>query len=60
MHAATTTTFWSVVGMPGVSSSVYCLGSIPTITSIGGVLLQGQIEELNSLQANSDSRQLQM
>jgi len=59
MHAATATTLWSSVGLPGVSSSVYCLGSIPTITSVGGVQKQGQIE-LNSLLANFDSRQLQM
>ena len=59
-HAARPTTLWSSVGMPGVSSSVYCLGSIPTITSVGGVLKQGQIEELNSLQANFDNRQLPM
>jgi hypothetical protein len=44
--------------MPGASYSVYCLGSIPTIFSIGGILKQEA--ELNSLQANSDSRQLQM
>jgi len=50
---------WLAV-MPGVSSSVYCLGSIPAIFSIGGKNLQGQTEELNSQQANSDSRQLQM
>jgi hypothetical protein len=60
MHAARPTTHWSFVGMPGVSSSVYCLGSIPTIFSIGGTQKQGQIEDLNSLQANFDSRQLQM
>jgi hypothetical protein len=60
MHAAAMTTPWSLVGQPGVSSSVYCLGLIPTISSIGGKLLQGQIEDLNSLQANFDSRQLQM
>ena len=59
MHdAAGRTTLWSTVGMPGVSSSVYCLGSMPTITSIGGILKQEA--ELNSLQANLDSRQLQM
>jgi hypothetical protein len=58
MHAARPTTLWSLVGMPGVSLSVYCLGSIPTITSIGGELLQEA--ELNSLQAKFDSRQLQM
>ena len=58
LHATTPVTFWSSVGMPGVSRSVYCSGSIPTITSIGGGLFQGQIEKLNSLQANSDSRQL--
>jgi len=47
--------------MPGVFSSAYCLGSTPAITSVGGVLLkQGQMENLNTLQANSDSRQLQM
>jgi hypothetical protein len=56
-HAATPTTLWSLVGMPGASSFVYCLGSIPAIKFIGGILEQGQ---LNSLQANSDSRQLQM
>jgi len=49
-----------LVGMPGVSSSAYCLGSIPAIFSIGGKAFQGQNEELNSQQANSDSRQLQM
>jgi hypothetical protein len=59
-HAATALTLWSSVGMPGVSSSVYCLGSIPTITSIDGGHLQGQTEELNSLKANFDNRQLQM
>jgi hypothetical protein len=59
-RAARPTTPWSVVGMPGVSSSVYCLGSIPAIFSIGGKNLRGQNEELNSQQANSDSRQLQM
>lgn len=59
-HAARQTTLWSPVGMPGASSSVYCLGSIPTITSVGGFLKQGQNEDLNSLQANFDSRQLQM
>jgi hypothetical protein len=58
-YAARPETLWSTVGMPGVSSSVYCLGSIPTITSIGGVLLQGH-EDLNSLQAKFDNRQLQM
>jgi len=46
--------------MPGVSSSVYCLGSIPAIFSIGGTFRQGQTEKLNSLQANSGRRQLQM
>ena len=47
--------------MPGVSASVYCLGSIPAIFSIGGGSpKQGQTEQLNSLQANSDRRQLQM
>jgi hypothetical protein len=55
--AARPTTLWSSVATPGVS--VYCLGSIPTITSVGGVQKQGQIE-LNSLLANFDSRQLQM
>jgi hypothetical protein len=60
MHAATSATFWSQVGMPGVSRSVYCLGSIPAITAVDGVLKQGQIEELNSLLANFDNRQLQM
>jgi hypothetical protein len=55
--AARPTTLWSSVAVPGVS--VYCLGSIPTITSVGGVQKQGQIE-LNSLLANFDSRQLQM
>jgi hypothetical protein len=49
-----------LVGTPGVSSSVYCLGSIPAIFSIGGKTFQGQTEGLNSQQANSDSRQLQM
>jgi hypothetical protein len=44
--------------MPGAASSVYCLGSIPTGFSIGGSLKQEA--ELNSLQANFDSRQLQM
>ena len=48
------------VAMPGVSSSVYCLGSTPAIFSIGGKPFQGQTEQLNSLRANSDSRQLQM
>jgi hypothetical protein len=57
--AARPTTLWSLIGMPGASSSVYCLGSIPTITSVGGFLKQGQ-QELNSLLANFDSRQLQM
>ena len=47
------------VAMPGVAASAYCLGSIPAIFSIGGKSLQGQTEELNSLQANSDGRQLQ-
>jgi hypothetical protein len=58
MHAATTRNLWALVGMPGASSSVYCLGSIPTGFSIGGGLLQEA--ELNSLQAKFDSRQLQM
>ena len=49
-----------LAAMPGVSPSVYCLCSIPAIFSIGGKPFQGQTEELNSLQANSDSRQLQM
>lgn len=49
-----------LAGRPGVSSSVYCLGSIPAIFSIGGKPYQGQTEELNSQPANSDSRQLQM
>ena len=57
-HAATTRTLWALVGMPGAASSVYCLGSIPTGFSIGGSLKQEA--ELNSLQANFDSRQLQM
>ena len=57
-HAARPATLWSLVGMPGTSSSVYCSGSIPTIFSIGGVLQQEA--ELNSLQAKFDSRQLQM
>ena len=60
MHAARPETLWSTVGMVGVSSSVYCLGSIPTITSVGGVLKQELIEDLNSLQASFDNRQLQM
>ncbi len=30
------------------------------ISSVGGFLKQGQMENLNTLQANSDSRQLQM
>lgn len=58
-YAAKPTALWSSVGMPGVSSSVSCSGSIPAITSVGGVLKQGH-EDLNSLQANSDIRQLQM
>jgi hypothetical protein len=53
-------TYTWLAGMPGVSSSVSCLGSIPAIFSIGGKNLRGQNEELNSQQANSDSRQLQM
>jgi hypothetical protein len=57
-HAARPTTTWSPVA--GVFSSVYCLGSIPAISSIGGFLNQGQMENLNTIQANSDSRQLQM
>ena len=57
MHAAAPVTPWSTVGMPGVSSFVYCLGSIPAIISIGGVLEQGR---LNSLEAKFDNRQLQM
>lgn len=60
MNAARPTTLWSMAGMPGASSSAYCLGSIPTITSVGGVLEQKQLEDLNSLHANFDSRQLQM
>jgi hypothetical protein len=60
IHAARPTTRWSLVRVPGVSSSVYCLGSTPAISSIGGVLKQGQMENLNSIQANFDSRQLQM
>jgi hypothetical protein len=57
-HAATVRTLWALVGMPGATSSVYCLGSIPTGFSIGGGLIQEA--ELNSLQAKFDSRQLQM
>jgi hypothetical protein len=57
MYAAART-IWSLVGMPGAASSVYCLGSIPTGFSIGGGLHQEA--ELNSLQAKFDSRQLQM
>ena len=61
MHGTRPATHRWLVGMPGVSSSVYCLGSIPAIFSIGGGSpKQGQTEQLNSLQANSDSRQLQM
>ena len=48
------------VAMPGVAASAYCLGSIPAIFSIGGGSpKQGQTEQLNSLLANSDRRQLQ-
>lgn len=53
-------TYTWLVQLPGVSSSASCLGSIPAIFSIGGKPFQGQTEELNSQQANSDSRQLQM
>jgi hypothetical protein len=60
IHAARPTTIWSLVPGASVFSSVYCLGSIPTISSVGGFLKQGQMENLNTLQANSDSRQLQM
>lgn len=60
IHAARPTTLWSLVHVAGVFSSVYCLGSLPTISSVGGFLKQGQMENLNTIQANSDSRQLQM
>lgn len=60
IHAARPTTLWSLVPVAGMFSSVYCLGSLPTIASVGGFLKQGQMENLNTIQANSDSRQLQM
>ncbi len=60
IHAARPTTPWSFVRLAGGSSSVYCLGSLPIISSVGGFLKQGQMENLNTIQANSDSRQLQM
>ena len=60
LHAARPATPWSLVPGAGVFSSVNCLGSIPTISSVGGFLKQGQMENLNTIQAYSDSRQMQM
>jgi len=60
MHAARPTTPWSLAASAGLFSSVYCLGSTPGISSVGGFLKQDQMENLNPIQANSDSRQLQM
>ena len=60
MHAARPTTPWSPVIGASVFSSAYCLGSTPTISSVGGFLKQEQMENLNAIQANSDRRQLQM
>jgi hypothetical protein len=52
-------TAWALlVGTPGAALSVYCPGSIPSIASFIGEPTRKLT--VNSLPANSDSRQLQM